>query len=75
VCQRRRPPFPEQAAQRLAAEGKAFDFVELFAEMMVVEAGIFGARQMHNGLEPSGNPAELTGIRVPISPRQKCKFN
>src|SRR5713226_6555268 len=45
----RAPAFlAQEAAQSFAAEGKAFDLVELFREMMVVEARIAGACQVQN---------------------------
>ncbi len=37
--------FAKQAAQGLTSQGEAFDFTEFFAEMVVIEAGIFGAGQ------------------------------
>jgi len=40
----------QKAAQSLTSKGEAFDFTEFLAEMVVVEARIFRARQAQNGL-------------------------
>jgi hypothetical protein len=38
----------EKTAESLAAEGKTFDLTELFAEMVIVEAGVARASQIED---------------------------
>ncbi len=40
----------QHAAEGLATKGKTFDLVEFFTEVMIVETGIFGAGETHDGL-------------------------
>ena len=57
----------QEAAKRLAAEGEAFDLLELFREVMVVEAEVAGARQVQDALaqrlrEATGAGPPATGV-------------
>ena len=51
----------QEAAQRLAAEEEAFDLAELLGEVMVVEAGIAGARQVQEALAQRLREAAVAG--------------
>ncbi len=65
----------EQTTQCFAAEAQAFDFVELFGQMMVVEAGIFGACQTQNVLALLVGQATVAGpAPVGVSQRRLPTF-
>ena len=51
----------QQAAQCFAAEGKAFALDQFLAEMVVVEAGIGAARQLHDALAHASGQATVAG--------------
>jgi hypothetical protein len=51
----------QQAAQGFATEGKALALDQLFAEMVIVEAGVGAARQLHDPLAHGVGQATGTG--------------
>ena len=51
----------EQAAKGLAAEREAFLLAELFAEMVIIEAGVAGAGQTQDGLTDALGQAAVAG--------------
>ena len=51
----------EQATPGLAAKVKAFDLVEFFGEVLVVEAGVFRAGQAQEGLAGARGQATVAG--------------
>jgi uncharacterized protein (DUF169 family) len=53
--------FTQQTAQRFAAEGKALALDQLFTKMVVVEAGVSAARQLHDPLAHGIGQAPVTG--------------
>lgn len=65
----------QQAAQSLATEKKALDLVELFGEMVVVEADVLGACQAQNGLASALGQATVAGpAAVGVSQRRLPGF-
>ena len=65
----------QEAAQGFAAERETFDLVELFAEMMVVEAGILGAVQAQDRLASAlGRAARAGPAAVGVSQRRLPVF-
>ena len=65
----------QQTTEALATDGEALDFVELFGEVMIVEAGIFGARQTQNVFALLVGQATMTGpAPVGVSQRRLPAF-
>jgi hypothetical protein len=71
----------QQTAEGLAAERKALDLAKLFAEMVIVEAGISSAGQANDGLAESGRQTARAGpsaigvcqSRLPLLPQTFLK--
>ena len=55
------PVLAQQAAKSFATEGKALALDQLLAEMVVIEAGIFAARQLHQLLAHGVGQATVAG--------------
>src|SRR5712692_2027503 len=65
----------QQTAQGLTSQGEAFDFVELFGEMVIVEAGVLGAGQTQEGLAGAlGQPTVAGPAAVGVSQRRLPGF-
>ena len=62
----------QQTAEGLAAEGEAFMFDELLAEMMIVEAGVAGARQTEDALAGAFGQAAGTGATAAGVCQSRC---
>lgn len=65
---RPQPGLPQQTAESFAAQGEALDLAKFFAEMVIVESGIGGARQPHHSLahpgwQPAGAGPSAVGVR------------
>jgi hypothetical protein len=61
LTRRADPGRAQQTAKGLAAEGKAFDFAKLLAEMVVVKAGVAGASQGQNALAQTLGQGAMAG--------------
>src|SRR5271169_1107878 len=67
--------FAKKAAQGFTSQGEAFDFTEFFAEMVVIEAGIFGAGQTQDGQAGAlGQPTVAGPATVGVSQRRLPGF-
>jgi hypothetical protein len=65
----------EQATKRFATEVQVFDLVELFGEMVIVEAGVLGACQAQEGLAGALGEAAVAGsAAVGVSQRRLPAF-
>ncbi len=65
----------QKTAQRLTSKREAFDFTEFFAKMVVVEAGIFRARQAQDGLASALRQPTVAGpATVGVSQRRLPGF-